>query len=253
MMNRHWHCCLSASVLLGLSIYPGLSAHADYEYEDHLSGAIILYANLTKHSYTENTESLWQQAVTTEPGEILASDPASSGFTIVNSCGIETSEYDVKEVLSGHFTAKRLKVVQGHGETCGMYLHDVIKPQVLILHSEPEGLQYDLWYSGEVWNDRKLGPVIVTPSLVDELGHENPGLLRSLCCLDRKLMIDELREVDNEAFSDGYDKSDNVLLDLYGKGSIATASFNPLSFKHGVTLGDFRKWIAARPQTNPQP
>ena len=253
-MNGYWNYCLTASALLVLAAYPGMSARADYEYEDHLSGAIVLYANLTKHSYTENTKSLWQRAITTEVGEVLVNSPTSfPGFEIVNSCGIESSEYDVKEVLSGHFEAKRLKIVQAHGETCGMYLHDAIKPQVLILHSESGGLEYDLWYSGEVWDDRKLGPVIVAPSLVHELDHENPALVQTLCCLDRKLIVDELREIDDEAFSDGYDKSDEALLDEYSKDPIATASFNPLSYKQGVKLDDFRKWVATRPKMNPQP
>ena len=251
MKNKHRNTRLVVSALLGLSIFPGASVRADYEYEDHLSGAIILYANLTKHTYTENTESLWQRALETDPGEVLASDPKSLGFNIINSCGIESSEFDVKEVLSGHFEAKRLKVVQAHGETCGMYLRDVIKTQVLILKQQPDGLTYDLWYSGEVWDDGKLGPVIVNPSLVRELGYEDANLLHPLCCLDHKLVIDELREIDNEAFSDGYDKSDDALLALYSTGSIATASFNPLSYKQGVKLDDFRRWLTARPQSIP--
>jgi hypothetical protein len=242
--------CLGVSALLVLAAYPGMLVHADYEYEDHLSGAIVIYASQIRHTYTEDTLSLEKRAINTEPGEVLVSD-LPLGVRIVNSCGIESAEYDVKEVLSGYFEAKKLKLVVAHGETCGIYLHDVIKPQVLILQPRPDGLEYDLWYSGEIWNDSKLGPVLVTPSLMRELAQENPSLLRPLCCLDHKLVIDELREVDNEAFSDGYDKSDDALLALYGKGSVATASFNPLSFKQGVTLADFRSWLATRPKPKP--
>ncbi len=225
-------------VITGSALAPSAMAHADGG-QTFPQDATIAYGTLTRHGLDDSTDSAARKLGHTAAAA-ASTDPKN--IFVTNSCGVETGTFRITKTLDGPAVGDSVSLESLMGENCNFYWLEAVKRYALVLEPGHDGMQYDPDYSSEIWTDRKLGDVVVNPLLIRKIKESQPALVQPLCCLDRKQIMDALREMDEEMW--GGDPSDNILMDRYSHGSVLHWSQNPLGYKEGVTLKDFETWIS---------